>query len=139
MTFFYKKNFSFFLPFPLISQDAAGEFVEAVYPPGYDPSAPATKRKAPAAKREPAKKRARAGEEDSSADRDSLDMGSYASSKTVQKLTVAQLRGYLGSSGVATAGMKKAQLVQEVSFPERENAHCGFFFVFVHCQIVDSS
>ncbi len=100
-----------------------------MYPPGYDPSAPATKRKAPAAaaKREPAKKRAKAEEGDSSADRDSLDMGSYASSKTVQKLTVAQLRGYLGSSGVATAGMKKAQLVEEVGFPERENTHCAFF------------
>ena len=111
--------------------------MEAVYPPGYDPSAPATKRKAPAgaAKREPAKKRAKAEEGDSSADRDSLDMGSYASSKTVQKLTVAQLRGYLGSSGVATAGMKKAQLVEEVGFPERgKNLFFAFFCFLSNCR-----
>ncbi len=42
-------------------------------------------------------------------------MGSHVEAETVSRLTVAQLKSYLASVGVDnTAGMRKAQLVEEV-------------------------
>ena len=91
-----------------VIKDAAKEFLEAVYPDDYDPAAP-FKRKAPA-KKEPAAKKAKV----EPINPDTLDMGAYVEKKTVAKLTVVQLKGYLNSIDIDTAGMKKADLVNEV-------------------------
>ena len=46
---------------------------------------------------------------------DNFDMGSHVEKRTVEKLTVAQLRSYLTSVDiVGIAGKKKADLVQAV-------------------------
>ncbi len=41
-------------------------------------------------------------------------MGGYVEAKTVNKLTVKDLKAYLDSVSVSTSGMKKAQLVEAV-------------------------
>ena len=59
------------------------------------------------AKREPAAKKTKVTE-------DTIDMANYVKDKTVEKLTVAVLKDYLGSIGVNIGKMKKAELVEEV-------------------------
>lgn len=88
-------------------KDVGPEFIAAVYSDGYNPNVGTSKRKAPTAAREPAKKV-------SKTDVSSFDMGSHVREKSVAKLTVAQLKDYLQSVDVKVAGMKKAQLVDAV-------------------------
>lgn len=82
------------------------EFLDAVYPSGYDPMAVTTKRKAPATKDRHAKKE--------KVDPEALDIKKIIFEKSVHKLTVAVLREYLAGLGIETKGMKKADLVEKV-------------------------
>lgn len=90
-------------------KDVGQDFLESVYPEGYDPQSASTKRKAPAAKKEPVVKKAKTVDVDQE-----FDMGSYVESKTVPKLTVQVLKDYLKANDIDVAGLKKAQLVDEV-------------------------
>ena len=78
--------------------------------PDYNPEAALVKRKPAEAKKEPAAKKPKVDVND-----DNFDMGSFVDKRTVEKLTVAQLKSYLTSVDIlGVAGKKKAELVQAV-------------------------
>ncbi len=90
-------------------KNTAKDFLESVYPAGYDPSAAPSKRKAASAPRKDAPKRAKA-----EVNPDTLDMGAHVKAKTVNKLTVVQLKEYLKSIDFDVGNKKKADLVSAV-------------------------
>ncbi len=87
-------------------------FLEAVYPDGYDPDRDSSKRKPAAPKQEPAAKKPKRTRKP--VDVDTLDVGSFVASKTVEKLKVAELKEYLISVGIVPTGMRKPALVDKV-------------------------
>ena len=79
-------------------------------PLDYNPDTPASKRKPPATKKEPASKKPKV-----EVNADNFDMGSHVENRTVEKLTVIQLKSYLTSLDIdGITGKKKADLVQAV-------------------------
>lgn len=95
-----------------ILNGADNTFLESVYPEGFNPSAPSGKKRNSTTTTGPgASKKVRKQNGEKS---DSLGINAYVESKTVQKLTVAQLKEYLTSVSIHVTGLKKAELVEEV-------------------------